>query len=137
MKDAISDQLYLKLDNIGMLNNIFKPPPPRTTSYSPYFTNKQISEHAIKANNQHKYKKYKLLILLLFKSLRRVLSDTWDDMWTLTRTTKSALFKMAAFTEKNLNLSFFLAFDRIKQAATARKSDEKTLKNLVVLLERM
>jgi hypothetical protein len=60
-----------------MLNNIFKPTVPRSTSYSPYFANKQISDNALKANNQHKYKKYKLLVLLLTKAVRRALSNSW------------------------------------------------------------
>jgi hypothetical protein len=58
-------------------------------------------------------------------------------LWLPDRKTKESLLKVAALTEKNLNLSFFLAFDRLKRAAVAQRSDEKTLKNLVNLLQRI
>lgn len=56
-----------------MLNNIFKPTVSRPSTYSPYYANKQVSENAIKANTQHKYRRYRLLIIILQKALKRVL----------------------------------------------------------------
>ena len=56
-----------------MLNNYFKPSVTRPTTYSPYFANKQVPESALKANSHHKYRKYKLIILLLLKTYKRLL----------------------------------------------------------------
>lgn len=120
-----------------MLKDIFKPTTTRSTSYSPYFANKQISENALKVNNQHKYRKYKLITLLLAKSLKRALTGAWKQLWEHSLKTKTALLKMAALSDKNLSLSLFLAFDKLKQAAFSQKAEEKTLKSLVNLLQRI
>ena len=45
--------------------------------------------------------------------------------------------KMARYSDKNLNLSLFLAFQRIKIASAQHKSNEKTLKSTVNLLQRL
>jgi hypothetical protein len=44
---------------------------------------------------------------------------------------------MSQFCEKNMNLSVFLAFERIKIASTGQKSNEKVLKNIINLLQRI
>lgn len=64
-----------------MLNNYFKPSATRPTAYSPYYANKPVSEHAIKANNSHKYRKYKLIILLIAKVQKRMFKDVWEQLW--------------------------------------------------------
>lgn len=45
--------------------------------------------------------------------------------------------KMAAFSEKNLNLSVYLSFEKMKGAADRNRKEERFLKNVFNLLQRM
>lgn len=44
---------------------------------------------------------------------------------------------MSQMCEKNMGLSLYLAFDKIKIASSQQKASEKILKNTVNLLQRM
>jgi len=42
--------------------------------------------------------------------------------------------KIVSYSEKNMNLSLLMAFDKIKRAASTQKGNQKLLKNVIVLL---
>jgi|JI10StandDraft_1071094.scaffolds.fasta_scaffold4664972_1 hypothetical protein len=44
---------------------------------------------------------------------------------------------MVQYSEKNANISLFLALEKIKNMAAQKKADEKQLKNAIILLQRM
>ena len=54
-----------------MINTFLKTNVNRNSTYSPYFVNRPVPESALKANHQHKYRKYKLIILLIVKAAHR------------------------------------------------------------------
>ena len=93
-----------------MINSLFKPSVNRNTTYSPYFVNRPVPETAIKANHQHKYKKYKLFLSLLLKSSQRVYKQYWDHLVNQHKQVSNALTKLVSHSDKNMSLSVFLAF---------------------------
>ena len=100
-----------------MMNNFFKNNVNRNSSYSPYFVNRQAPENTVKAAHQPKYRKYKLIILLLIKASQRELRSSWERIVTPQQKEEASLLKMASYAEKNLALTMYLGFDKLKKTA--------------------
>ena len=120
-----------------MINSYFKSTTASRNTYSPYFANRAVSDNAIKANNQHKNRKYKLIIILLTKATHRELRLNWNQLWAPQREMTKAITKIIGHSDKNMTLSVYLSFDRLKKAAVQQKSGERLIKNTVVLLQRI
>ena len=84
-----------------------------------------------------KFKKYKLVLLLLSKTTAKTLKLSFDAINESAKIVPSALNKLSQLCEKNTNLSVYLAFDRIRIAASQQRSNEKVIKNIVNLLQRI
>jgi hypothetical protein len=67
----------------------------------------------------------------------KTLKLTFDTINEKSKVVNAAISKMSQFSEKNINLTMFLAFDKIKIVSSQRKAEEKVLKNVVNLLQRM
>lgn len=63
-----------------MINSFFKNNVNRNTTYTPYFVNRPPPENTYKVNNQHKYRKYKLIIIILLKATYRQMKDCMDKI---------------------------------------------------------
>ena len=81
-----------------MLNSFFKNNVNRNTTYTPYFVNRPVPENAVRTNNQHKYRKYKLFILFIIKashrqmreSLQRIVSSQRREVLCITKMVNNA-----------------------------------------------
>lgn len=80
-----------------MLNSFFKNNVNRNTTYSPYFVNRQVPDSAIKANDRHKYRKYKLFILFIIKASHRQMRDTFQRIVTTQRSEAQCIVKMVNY----------------------------------------
>ena len=104
------------------MNNFFKNNVNRNTTYSPYFVNRPIPENAVKVNHQHKYRKYKLIILLIVKASLRQLKGTWERIITPQQKEEAYMLKVVNYADKNLALTMYLTFDKLKKTAGSHKS---------------
>lgn len=71
---------------------------------------------------QAKYKKYKLMLLILTRATFKTLKLTYDTIYENSRSFSQILNKLAQHCEKNINLTVHLAFDKIKIASSQQKS---------------
>jgi len=130
-------QFYFKYIK-GMINSYFKStvvrPISSQTSIS-QVSNYTPTKYIDKSNN--KYRKYKLIIVLLARASHRVMKSHWDVLWQKDRKANELLGRMLTLCDKNVAYSLFLGLDRIKQKATQNKNNEKLLKGMMTLLQRM
>ena len=117
-----------------MINSFFKTTINRPSQQSAPSSNRLSFD---KPYLQVKFKKYKLIILLLTKATAKTLKLSFDAINEWAKIVPSALNKLSNLCEKNTNLSVYLAFDRVKIAASQQKSNEKIIKNIVNLLQRI
>lgn len=116
-----------------MLNNPYKPSITRNSTYSPYFVNKPVPEH-YKGTYNSKYKKYRLLTIIIVRAAQRQIKDCWEKILNPQRKLNQSVGKIVSYSDKNMNLALLMAFDKIKRAASLQKINEKQLKSAVVLL---
>jgi hypothetical protein len=130
-------QYYFKYIK-GMINsyfrsNIVRPISSQTNmSNVPTYTPTKYTE---KGNN--KYRKYKLIIVLLARASHRVMKSYWNVLWQKDRKANELLGRMLVLCDKNVAYSLFLGLDRLKQKAIQNKNNEKLLKGMMALLQRM
>lgn len=119
-----------------MINSYFRNANTATKPSLPsfYTTNRIPIEKPIA---QLKYKKYKLFILIIARATIKTLKLSFEAICENSKTVPAALTKMSVFCEKNMNLSMYLAFEKMKVACSQQKGQEKILKNVVNLLQRM
>lgn len=117
-----------------MINSYFRTLPTKPATQSYYTTTRIPIEKPI---TQLKYKKYRLIILILARSCQKTLKLAFEAISEKSKTISMALNKMSQLNEKNINLSLYLAFDKIKVTSSQQRGDEKILKNVVNLLQRM
>ena len=55
----------------------------------------------------------------------------------MSKTIPTAIVKICQLNEKNMCFSMYMAFGKIKLASSQQKTDEKILKNVVNLLQRI
>jgi hypothetical protein len=103
-----------------MLNNLYKPSVVRNTTYSPYFVNKPIPENYKNTYNP-KYKKYRLLTIIIFRAAQRQIKESWEKILNPQRKLSQSISRIVSYSEKNMNLSLLMAFDKIKRAASLQK----------------
>ena len=84
-----------------------------------------------------KHKKYKIFTIILARAANRTLRLTFQAISQSSQIYPSAVNKMVQYSEKNANISLFLALEKIKNMAAQKKADEKQLKNAIILLQRM
>jgi hypothetical protein len=84
-----------------------------------------------------KQRKYKLFIILISRATYRQLRDCFEQIKISNQRTLQTVSKMVAFSEKNLNLSVYLSFEKMKGAADRNRKEERFLKNVFNLLQRM
>ena len=117
-----------------MINSYFRTLPTKPLTQG-YYTTTRISIE--KPITQIKYRKYRLIILILAKACQKTLKLSFEAISEKSKAIPMALSKMSQLNEKNINLSIYLAFERIKVASSRQKADEKALKNVVNLLQRI
>jgi hypothetical protein len=117
-----------------MINSYFRNVATKPSQQSFYTTTRIPIERPI---TQLKYKKYKLFILIITRAALKTLKLTFEAINDNSKTLPSALNKISQLSEKNMSLSLYLAFDKIKVASSQQKNDEKILKNVVNLLQRI
>lgn len=109
----------------------------RSTTYSPYFVQRQPQEQLPKNSHSLKYRRHKLILLLLAKATARQLKEAWQIVVSAQQRESTSLARMVALSDKNTALSIHLYFDRLKIAAARHKSTEKFLKSVGTLLQRL
>jgi len=77
-----------------MLNTFLKSNVNRNTTYSPYFVNRPVPENAIKLNHQHKFRKYKLFILIIIKAAQREIRDSWQKIVSTQKKEAQSMLKI-------------------------------------------
>jgi len=114
-----------------MINNFLKTltQKPLSQTYVSNYPSYRVLE---KANI--KYRRYKLLSIILARSTQRVLKDYWEVLWHPDRKTNEILSKLVTLCDKNITYSLYLGFDRLKLNTAQNKSKDKQLKNLINLL---
>lgn len=117
-----------------MIKSYFGTTNSRTSQTINYAMKRQIQEKQIR---EQKNKKYKLFLLLISRATYRSMKATIDIMLKNTRIIPEALLKMAQLVDRNNNLTFYLAFQRLKVAATKNRDNQKIIKNIVNLLQRI
>lgn len=117
-----------------MINSYFKTTINKPATQSFYATNRLTAE---KTYLQNKFKKYKLIALLLSRATFKTLKISFDAVAENSKTLPKALAKLSLLCERNTNLIVYLAFDRIKIAASQQRTNEGLIKNMVNLLQRM
>lgn len=117
-----------------MINSYFKTTINKPSTQSFYGTSRLTAE---KTYLQNKFKKYKLIVLLLSRSTFKTLKISFDAVAESSKTLPQALAKFSLLCERNTNLTVYLAFDRIKIAASQQRTNERLIKDMVNLLQRM
>lgn len=117
-----------------MINSYFKTTITKPPSQSFYAINRLSVE---KTNLQNKLRRYKLIALMLARATFKTLKISFDAVADNSKTLPQALAKFSLLSERNTNLTVYLAFDRIKIAASQQRTNEKLIKNMVNLLQRM
>lgn len=103
-----------------MINSYFKTAINKPSTQSFYGTSRLNAE---KTYLQNKFKKYKLIILLLSRATFKTLKIAFDAVAESSKTIPQALTKFSLLCERNTNLTVYLAFDRIKIAASQQKTN--------------
>lgn len=117
-----------------MINSYFRSTAPKPSLQS-YYTTTRIPPE--KPTLQLKYKKYKLIILILTRTTHKTLKLTLDAINENSKSMASAITKITQLSEKNIGLTLYLAFDKIKIASSQQRTDQKILKNAINLLQRI
>jgi len=90
-----------------MINSYFKTSLTRQPITTTYSTTRLVQERSIFGQ---KYRKYKLIVLLLAKATYRQMRETVELISSNQKRIHSNLSKIVTFSEKNLNMSTYLAF---------------------------
>lgn len=117
-----------------MINSYFRTTPTKPPTQSFYSTTRIPIERPI---TQLKYKKYKLFILIIARATLKTLKLSFEAINDNSKIMPTALSKLVQLSEKNTTLTMYLAFEKMKVVSSQQKSDEKILKNVVNLLQRM
>lgn len=115
-----------------MINSYFRTI--NTRQPSSYGTTRLQTEKSIAIG---KHKKYKLFTIILARATSRTLRLTFQAISESAQIYPAAVNKIVQFSEKNANISLFLALEKIKNMAAQQKSDERLLRNAITLLQRM
>lgn len=129
-------QYYFKYK--GMINSYFRSTVVRPTSSQTNLINGNTytpTKYIDKNNN--KYRKYKLIIVLLARASHRVMKSYWDVLWQRDRKANELIGRLLVLCDKNVAYSLFLGLDRLKQKASQNKNNERLLKGMMALLQRM
>lgn len=118
-----------------MINSYFRTSAVRPPSTQSYISNYPSSKTLDKSNS--KYRKYRLLIILLSRATNRALKEYWESLWQPDRRTSELLAKMVTLCDKNMAYSLFFGFDRVKLKASQNRNKDKLLKNVMTLLVRI
>ena len=115
---------------LEMINSYFRPTRPSQAFFPTYPSAKSLEKTA-------KYRRYKLLLIVLARATQRCLKEYWDQLWLNERRTTESLSRLLVLCDKNAAYSLFLGLERIKQKAVQSKASGRFFKGLFTLLQRM
>lgn len=109
---------------IDMINSYFRSTAVRPSSSQTQFSN--VSSYGLSKYMDRygsKYRKHKLIIILLARASHRVLKSYWDVLWEQDRRTSELLGRMLTLCDKNVAYSLFFGLEQIKQKAAQNRTN--------------